>query len=288
MTSLSSARRFGTLTLVASMLICGCVGPTANDGDNPKRYCIIDLSPNRNAEVSPVSYMARPPTGGFNVDEYKTTKLVLRLIDPGSFMMCGEYRRSIDRPYYCAIFEVTQKQYEIIMGSNPSMYTGDLRPVERISWNMTRGFIARLRSLSGINVDLPTEPQWEYACRAGTMSLYNNGGDTEADLAKVGRYIGNQSDNKGGYASMHTTVGSYEPNAWGLYDMHGNVDEWCLENWYNPSGEAIDRGLARAKLNRSGAWNSSWDRATASFRGYSFPTINGADMGIRVVVNPEE
>ena len=76
--------------------------------------------------------------------------------------------------------------------------------------------------------DLPTEAQWEYACRAGTNSEYNNGGDKEEDLKQVGRYKGNQSDGKGG-SNGPVPVGSYLPNAWMLYDMHGNAIEWCLD-----------------------------------------------------------
>ena len=100
-------------------------------------------------------------------------------------------------------------------------------------------FMGRLRAKTGLTFDLPTEAQWEYACRAKTKTALNSGKNltnpTGQDPAmdEVGRYQYNGSDGKGGYSLMHTKVGSYLPNAWGLYDMHGNVQEWCLDWWYN-------------------------------------------------------
>ncbi|MBQ6338367.1 MAG: formylglycine-generating enzyme family protein, partial [Kiritimatiellae bacterium] len=224
-------------------------------------YCVVDLAAGPNAGKYPVSYLAAEPKGGWT-DEYKTKKLVLRRIEPGMFKMGGKYEVTLTKPFYCGVFEVTQKQYELVTGSNPSQYKGDLRPVEQVSWNMVRGdsstynwpssanvdpnsFMGKIQARTGLNFDLPTEAQWEYACRAGTTSPYNNGGDSEADLRKLGRYLFNQRgrgwkesdadfarhepDGKGGCWEYHTVVGSYQPNAWGLYDMHGNVLEWCLD-----------------------------------------------------------
>ena len=219
-----------------------------------RRYCIVDLRAGTNAMNYPITYMDEPPQGGFNTEEYKMSKLVLRRIDAGSFIMGDENDfdnppRSVTltQPFYCGIFQVTQKQYELVMGVNPSKYKGEARPVEYVSYDMIRGgkigaqwplsstvdstsFMGRLRARTGLNFDLPTEAQWEYACRAGTTSAYNNGGNDKNDLKQLGRYLGNLSDGRGGY-SEHTVVGSYKPSAWGLYDMHGNVLEWCLD-WY--------------------------------------------------------
>ena len=255
-----------------------------------RRYCVIDLTAGTSAESYPVTYMAAPPEGGFNTDEYKTTKMVLRLIDPGTFLMCGQYERTISKSYYCGIFPVTQKQYELITGNKPSLYKGDMRPVEQVSWETVSGdaCMGKLRRLTGLNFDLPTEAQWEFACRAGTTSLYNNGGNTEADLAEVARYAGNQSDGKGGYSSAHTTVGSYQPNAWGLYDMLGMVYEWCLDCWSDLSGAPVDPGLTVARVDRGGAYASQADGCTSSTRGYSHVWITGSIIGFRLVVNPAD
>ena len=234
----------------------------------PPTYLVIDLSGGTSATSYPVTTLSTPPAGGWT-DEYKTTKLVLRCIEAGSYTMKGSYDVTISQPFCMGVFEVTQKQYELVTGSNPSYYKGDARPVEKVSWNMIRGsknwpsvmtvdsnsFMGKIRAKTGLTLDLPTEAQWEYACRAGTTSDYNNGGNTEADLKKLGRYGGNTSDGRGGYTT-HTTVGSYTPNAWGLYDMHGNVWEYCLD-WYGDLSSSTDpKGptSGSARVHRGGSW----------------------------------
>ena len=248
-------------------------------------YMVIDLSGGVNAISYPVTYLSHIPEGGWT-DEYKTTKLVLRLIPPGTFMMGSPsdelghnwytsetlHQVTLTKPFYIGVFECTQKQYELVMGSNPSNYKGDARPVETVSYNTLRGtvngagwpthnqvdantFFGRLRSKVNMLFDLPTEAQWEYACRAGTSTALNSGKNltatqTCANMAEVGRYGYNTGDGKGGY-SQHTKVGSYLENAWGLYDMHGNVAEWCLD-WY-----ASDLGSG-AKTDPKGASSSSY------------------------------
>ena len=246
-------------------------------------YCVIDLSAGANASKYPVSYLADIPAGGWT-DEYKTTKLVLRRIWPGSFLMRGQYNVTLTKSFYCGVFEVTQKQYTLVMGTNPSSYKGDLRPVDSMSYNMIRGttngakwpsssavdtssFMGKLRTKTGLDFDLPTDAQWEYACRAGTTSKYNNGGDTEDDLKQLGRYSANQSDGKGGYSSNHTTAGSYLPNAWGLYDMHGNVWEWCLDWYADWRGNVTDpKGASSGthRIRHGGSWSEDASYSTAT------------------------
>ena len=239
-------------------------------------YMVIDLSSGAYAAAYPVSYMGAPPDGGFNTDDYKTTKLVLRCVPPDMFKMCGEYNVTITKPFYIGIFEVTQKQYELVGLRNPSKYAGSMRPVENLSFDTIRGstegaqwptssvvdrasFLGRLRDRTGLDFDLPTEAQWEYACRAGSTSDYNNGGNSEEDIRQLGRYANNQSDGKGGYSSNYTTVGSYLPNAFGLYDMHGNVFEWCLD-WYGDLSEGgydpVGPLSGTCRVLRGGSWYS--------------------------------
>ncbi len=251
-------------------------------------YCVIDLSGGPSASSYPVSYVAG---GTFNADKYKTTKLVLRRIEPGSFKMCGQYRVKLTRPYYIGVFEVTQKQYQLVTGNNPSEFKGDMRPVETVSYSDIRGssegakwpessavdadsFMGRLRARTKLDFDLPTEAQWEYACRAGTANEYNNGGDSERDLMKLGRFALNQKsrvwesdvdfarhkpDGKGGYWSNHTVVGSYMPNKWGLYDMHGNVGEKCCDWKGDLSNNLSDyKGAPTGdeRVDRGGGWSN--------------------------------
>lgn len=222
-------------------------------------FYVIDLSGGPSATRWPVSCLAAVPKGGWT-DEYKTTKLVLRRIEKGSVSEINSGVRgaassiTIDKSYYIGVFEVTSAQYARMKGG-----AGDARPQGGVSYNRLRGtsagalypdstavdatsVIGILRSKTGLTtLDLPTEAQWEYACRAGTTSDYNNGGSTEADLATLGRYSGNKNDGRGGFSGGVTTVGSYAPNRWGLYDMHGNVHEWCLE-WNNQGHSRTLRG----------------------------------------------
>ncbi len=254
---------------------------------NPdESYWVIDLSGGAAASSYPISFLSKVPEGGWT-DEYKTTKLVMRYIPAGAFMMQGNRPVTLTQPFYMGVFEVTQKQYELVMGSNPAQYLGDMRPVERVSWDTltaSDGFLARLAEKSGLNLSLPTEAQWEYACRAGTTNSFNNG--TES-MEGLGRYDGNKDDGIGGY-SEHTVVGSYLPNAWGLYDMHGNVWEWCLD-WYESSlgtESVIDPTGASSgttRMARGGCWNNALDRVALSFRGIAEPSKYNSVGGLRLV-----
>ena len=282
-------------------------------------YCVVDLSAGPKASKYPVSYLAAEPKGGFNTDEYKTTKLVLRRIEPGKLKMGGEYEVTLTKPFYCGIFEVTQKQYELVTGGNPSEFKGDTRPVEKISWNMIRGdsskynwpssanvdsstFMGKIQSRTGLNFDLPTEAQWEYVCRAGTTSQFNNGGDSESDMKKLGRFVLNQKerawreadesfakhepDGKGGYSGGHTVVGSYRPNAWGLYDMHGNVWEWCLD-WRGDLSSGVTEPVGSSsgvrRVLRGGCWDSPTAGCTSSNRNNAIPSYKNIILGFRLV-----
>ena len=221
-----------------------------------------------------------PPSGW--MDEYKTTKLVLRLIERGTFMMGGWHQVMITKPFYCGVFEVTQKQYELVTGSKPSNFSGDTLPVEQVSWNTIRGdsstynwpssenvdaasFIGKLQARTGLNLDLPTEAQWEYACRAGTTATYYWGDTMDGSYCWY-------SDNS---SSTTHPVGMKMPNAWGLYDMSGNVREWCLDC----SGD-----LVSDRVRRGGGWNSLARDCISSYRyDYGLSSWNNRDLGLRLV-----
>ena len=263
------------------------------DGDQgeTKRYLIVNL------ETGKIRYRNTAPANGW-LDKHKTTKMVLRRITPDAFKMGSrdfEVGRSSDevwhnvtltQPYYIGVFEMTQKQYELITGENPSYFKGDLRPVhsvkytdirgenEGIKWPMEKGidetsFLKKLQQKTNLSFDLPTEAQWEYACRARSTVAWNNGKvsteeDEDPELNKLGRYKYNLKDGKGGYEDV-TAVGSYLPNAWGLYDMHGNVREWCLD-WYDdisaedatdPVGPNYAKNSSNQRVVRGGGYLSS-------------------------------
>ena len=194
-------------------------------------YMVIDL-----AGSYPISYLYDVPSGGWN-NTYKTSKLVLRKIKKGSNSAGG----SMSSDMLVGIFEVTQKQYQqvvgdLYVGDHPNtgiLPKGDTRPVAGSYMTEpcdTRFVSALNKKVTTLSVVKPTRKQWEYACRAGTTTKFNNGTDTEAGMKLVGRYSGNTSDGKGGYDSETTAVGSYAPNAWGLYDMHGNAQEVTSEH----------------------------------------------------------
>lgn len=158
----------------------------------------------------------------------------LKLIPAGTFTMGDNsggipvqaHQVTLTKDFYIGVYEVTQDQYEQVVGSNPSKLKGANHPVENVSWKDAVTFCEKLSSLpaeraAGRVYRLPTEAEWEYACRAGTTTAYSFG-DDEQDL---GKYVWS-IENSGNTAHA---VGEKLPNGWGLYDMHGNVWEWCLD-----------------------------------------------------------
>jgi formylglycine-generating enzyme required for sulfatase activity len=188
--------------------------------------------------------------------------------------------------------EVTQGQWKIVMGDNPCyfQYCGDDCPVEQVSWKDVQQFIWRLNQLEGAEkYRLPTEAEWEYACRAGSATAFSSGGITELEcghdpnLDVVAWFCGN-SDKK------TRPVGRKNPNAWGLYDMHGNVSEFC-HDWYGeyPDGEVTDptgpaSGLDR--MVRGGGVDTQARHCRAGCRGALAPDAMGYDVGFRLVRMP--
>jgi len=252
------------------------------------RYCVIDVSGGPLTTNYPVSLLNDVPPGGWT-DEYKTTKIVLRYIVPGTFKMNGCYDEingiydEMNGPYdvnltktYCmGVFEVTQKQYELVTGLKPSCFVGDTRPVEQVSWNAIKEtFISKLQDKTGLLFDLPTEAQWEYACRAGTTTEYNYG-----DIANGSfMWYGDNSE-----WQTHV-VGTRQPNSWGLYDMHGNVCEWCLD-WYGRLCSGTDPKGAESglkKVLRGGDWLSAAFSCVSSHRYSGNPSKEDYLYGFRI------
>ena len=257
-----------------------------------KAYCVIDVSGGPSASSYPVSYLDTEPVGGWG-DEYKTTKILLRRVEATRYMMQKNKEVTLTKPYYMGVFTITQKQYVQVMGTNPteSGHRGDLRPVE-ISWNAIRGdsaiynwptvktvdsntFVGKIQAKTGLNFDLPTEAQWENACRAGTSSDYGNGGGGDNDLRLIGH---SWSDNA-------VAVGLYLPNFWGFYDMHGNVGQWCLDysDGYN-SDPAVDyvgaeSGSARAIRGYNDRNNYYYYYATLFYRYGDVPSSYRSSYG---------
>ena len=191
---------------------------------------------------------------------------------------------SITKPFYLGVTEVTQEQYQKVMGTNPSQFKGPQNPVEKVSWADAVEFCGKLSAMpaektSGHVYRLPTEAEWEYACRSGTTTAYGFGDDASR-LGDYGWFDGN-SDSK-----THP-VGEKKPNAWGLYDMHGNVWEWC-QDWYGdyPSGSATDPTGATSgsfRVGRGGSWNNFARSCRSAYRNRSAPGDRYDGLGFRVL-----
>jgi len=180
-----------------------------------------------------------------------------------------------------AKYPVTQKQWKIVMRTNPSYYQGsDDLPVEYVSWNDVQTFITKLNALTGKNYRLPTEAEWEYAARGGNKSKgYKYSGSDDIDA--VAWYREN-SDRK-----THP-VGTKAPNELGIYDMSGNVWEWCSD-WYGVYGNASQTNppgpaMGSARMLRGGSWYSSMWACRVAFRQYSLPENRFSNYGFRLVL----
>ncbi len=195
-----------------------------------------------------------------------------------------QHRVRITKPFYMGATEVTQRQYEAVMGTNPSHYKGPDRPVEDVTYVDAVEFCRRLNEKAGTAVRLPTEAEWEYACRAGTTTAYYYGADPK-QLSDYAWY----DDDSGGQTHP---VGLKKPNAWGLYDMAGNVSEWC-QDWYDPGYYAVSppedpQGPPTGKASRVARGGTADDPARScrsAGRDYGDQKFIGApDHGFRVVV----
>jgi formylglycine-generating enzyme required for sulfatase activity len=301
------------------------VGPAIVLSDS---YVLVDLSGGTSVASYPVTNLSSVPadlltnTGGPGGNSiYKTTHLVLRRIPAGTFTMGSpvteigrgsnetQHQVTLTHDFFMGVFDVTQEQYRLVTGLSPSYYSGNpANPVETVSWRDVRGadanwqggtqwpdantFLGLISAKTNLAFDLPTEAQWEYACRAGTTTALNNGqnltsGTQDAAADAVAWYVHNSP-------SVHA-VGFKQPNAWGLYDMHGNVFELCLD-WSalwppkdyaaTPVTDPLGDATGSYCVLRGGCfWRSAGEVRSAyrsmEVRGYGFN-----NFGFRVVVHP--
>jgi len=221
-------------------------------------------------------------------------KLPLVLLPPGNVIMGsppnergrdqGEgptHDVTISKSFYMGVTEVTQEQYYAVMGDNPSKFNGPANPVDFVSWTEAAEFCRRLSQFSGRTVRLPTEAEWEYACRAGSTTAFSFG-DSESDLGRYAWYTANSG-------KKSRPVGGKERNAWGLHDMHGNVGEWCAD-WHanytgipatNPAGPPG----GSHHVFRGGSWASKPEDCRSACRGGYYPEDRFNKIGFRVAVD---
>ncbi len=196
---------------------------------------------------------------------------------------------SISRPFYMGEHEVTQAQWEKVMGSNPSWFRkcGQDCPVEKVNWKQVNQFISRLNQHGDAVFRLPTEAEWEYACRAGSRTPFSTGEKlTTNDANYDGRYPYNKFP-KGKNRRTPVRVGSFAPNEWGLFDMHGNVWEWTSDSYCPyPEKDVVDPKSScdnPYKVIRGGSWYFGADSARCALRYTHRPQDSGFSLGFRVV-----
>ena len=198
--------------------------------------------------------------------------------------------------FFMGIFTVTQAQYQALMGENPSTFRGEDRPVETVSWDESVAFCDRLSTQTGRNYRLPTEAEWEYACRAGTTTPFAFGDMITPELANYDwKSSYNGSPTRSSDPRETQPVGSYPANAWGLYDMHGNVWEWCLDHWHSNYADKpeelkqdgstawLSSDESKNRLLRGGSWYSNAKSCRSAYRAHNAPDIRYGSYGFRVV-----
>ena len=245
--------------------------------------------PPAQAEAAAAAPSAEQPSPD-NTIIANTIGMLFRRIEPGSFVMGsarGEaeerppHKVTLTKPFLIGVYEVTQEQWEAVMGTNPSHFKNPQHPVENVSWNDAKQFCARLSQREVATYRLPTEAEWEYACRAGTTTEHY-WGDTFDEA-----YAWCVSNSEG---TSHP-VGAKKPNPWGLYDMSGNVYEWCEDSLgAYPAEEQTDPLHSAASpwhVDRGGCWFNRGEYCRSADRGGRLADFRDFFVGFRVVLEKQ-
>lgn len=304
------------LMILLFSLACGGGGGGSSQSNSSETYLLIDISGGQDAtRFSTTELSSKPDLTSTGNQLYKTTTIVLKKINSGSFLMGSpdsevgrsitekQHNVTITEDFYMGVFEITQRQWELVMGNNPSSDPNDLNPAETIGYSIIRGaepqnpnavlnhtFLGILRSKSGLNFDLPTEAQWEYTCRAGSTSAFSN----NIDIFEVNsNYFAeglSEIANYNNERKRHTEVGSYQPNPWGIYDMHGNVFELCFD-WHteytgsdeiDPTGPSTPATGEYQRVFRGGYYEGDATYYRSAYRWYAHPDSPLRYVGFRI------
>jgi formylglycine-generating enzyme required for sulfatase activity len=244
------------------------------------------LNQDQKTQTAPVRITSLP--GDFNLEMVD--------IPAGKFLMGSDSEKPIHqvtvKAFRMGKYPVTQAQYEAVMGTNPSKFgSNPNHPVEQVSWFDAQAFCEKLSQLTGQSYRLPTEAEWEYACRAGTQTRFSFG-DDQSQLGDYAWFDGN-SDSK-----THP-VGEKRANPWGLYDVHGNVWEWCADQWHERYADKpdnlkqngniawVDGNITNQSLMllRGGSWSSLPGNCRSAYRKGNFPDGRSSIIGLRVVAS---
>ncbi len=265
-------------------------------------YCWVVDDGGKKSEVKSIKFDYEAGDDNWSFDLGEGVILEMVWIPGGTFSMGSpeseEGRSNNEGPvheveldgFWMGKTEVTQEQYQAIVGSNPSYFKGPKNPVESISWEDAMEFCRKLSQRTGQTFTLPTEAQWEYACRAGTTTPFHFG-DTISTIQA--NYDGNSTYGngvKGEYRQRTVPAGSFALNAFGLYDMHGNVWEWCAD-WYgdytserqkNPTGPSTGSD----RVFRGGCWRNDPRDCRSANRDSHSPGARSYSLGFRVCLSP--
>jgi len=300
--------------------------PPQKPAAEPKQPLILTLKPKKGGKTVPLELLPIPGGSFWMGQTEAETKQLKKEVGEDTYK--NFYAWELPRhqvtvpPFWMGRFPVTQAQYEAVMGENPTRgkawvyngqkwepdqpipekFLGDDKPVIGVSWDMAVKFCEALNGLfENYQFRLPTEAEWEYACRAGTETAFYFGDKITPDQANFdGNYTYNGSP-KGKYREVTTPVGQFPANAWGLQDMHGNVWEWCVDEWYNSyaqkpeklkqdgsipwtkNSSGISPSIDVARILRGGSWyHSPWDCRSA-LRDRNIPSHTYVNIGVRVV-----
>jgi formylglycine-generating enzyme required for sulfatase activity len=208
-------------------------------------------------------------------------------------------------------YQVTQKEYEEIIETNPSHFKGPNVPAESVTWFDAIEYCNKRSRKEGLNpvytisgtgnirsviwdrnangYRLPTEAEWEYACRGGTTTLFNTGNNITSDQANYAGTFPYNNNAVGIYREKTTDVGSFAPNVWGLYDMHGNVKEWCWDRWgsylYAEQIDPAGAGGGPYRVTRGGSYINDWRSQRSAKRGMAYPYDQASSIGFRLARN---
>ena len=279
--------------------------PTPVDLDGAARFVDVSVRPDTGNGTAPIVDMGayekpEPPAEQYiTLDLGDAVTMTLVKIPAGSFIMgspesdpghgeAEQPQRTVNiSAFAIGKTEVTQAQWRAVMGTDPSSFTGDDLPVEQVSWDDCQLFCTALSELSGLTIRLPSEAEWEYACRAGNTTLYSFGDDS-ADLGSYAWYVDNSS------SQTHDVAGKL-PNAWGLYDMYGNVYEWC-NDWYgetyygqrpDPDSDPPGPESGDDRVQRGGAWYNGAGDCRSAYRMRRAPDYRYYNNGLRIAAGTE-
>jgi eukaryotic-like serine/threonine-protein kinase len=204
----------------------------------------------------------------------------------------GPQRRVKIAGFFMGRFVVTQAQWQAVMGNNPSNFKGENRPVEQVSWNGVQVFCKKLSQQTGRTYRLPSEAEWEYACRARTTTPFHFGPTITPELANYSGDITYGSGPEGQYRWQTTPVGSFAANGFGLHDMHGNVWEWCLDHWHESYSGAptdgsawVDNDNFSIRVLRGGSWLHIPQNCRSANRLPKIPDDWDFNFGFRIVMS---